>query len=144
MEVRFFVSQDFLNAYLKKSISLYFGRGQYSSSTKLSSLSTLWKEGKLLITELDKNYGAYQSGLNVFDEIIAIDGFRITKDFAKIYEHKKINDYIDVIISRQGIIKSYKVTLTANKQRNITFALASNVSAKQQALLNKWLHVHEQ
>lgn len=110
----------------------------------LLGLSTQWKEGKLLITELDKNYGAYQSGLNVFDEIIAIDGFRITKDFAKIYEHKKINDYIDVIISRQGIIKSYKVTLTANKQRNITFALASNVSAKQQALLNKWLHVHEQ
>jgi predicted metalloprotease with PDZ domain len=106
-------------------------------------LTTSWKEGQLRITELDKNYGAYQSGLNVNDEIIAIDGFRATKDFTKIYEHKKINDYIDVLISRQGIIKTYKTTLTPNRQRNVSFAVAEKKSPKQTALLNKWLQRNE-
>jgi predicted metalloprotease with PDZ domain len=106
-------------------------------------LSTTWKDGKLIITELDKNYGAYKSGLNVFDEIIAIDGFRVSKDFNKIYEHKKTEEFIDVIISRQDKIKSYKVALTPNKQRKIKFGLSNDISAKQQLLLNKWLHINE-
>jgi predicted metalloprotease with PDZ domain len=106
-------------------------------------LATQWKEGKLIITELDKNYGAYLDGLNVGDEIIAIDGFRVMADFGKVYEQKKVDDNIDVIISRQGILKSYKVTLTANRQRNITFEVSNNVSVKQQTLLNKWLQKNE-
>ena len=106
-------------------------------------LLTQLKEGRLIIAELDKNYGAYQSGLNTSDEIIAIDGFRVAQDFNKIFVHKKVNDSIDVLISRQGTIKSYKVTLTADKRRNINFAVAENVSEKQQILLKKWLQKNE-
>lgn len=102
-----------------------------------------WKDGKLIITELDKNYGAYQNGLNVNDEIVAIDGFRVIKDFTIMYKHKKINDIIDVTISRQGILKTYKITLTENKQRNITFVKAKEITEKQQSLLNKWLKKYD-
>jgi predicted metalloprotease with PDZ domain len=102
-------------------------------------LSTQWKENKLIITQLNKHYGAYSGGLSVDDEIIAIDGFRVTKDYTKLYAHKSVNDCIDVLISRQGTIKSNKITLTADKRKNYTFTFDKNSSGKKAALLAKWL-----
>lgn len=102
-------------------------------------VSTQWKEGKLIISQLDKNYGAYKGGLSAEDEIIAIDGFRAGKDFSKMYAHKKVNETIDVLVSRQGTIKSYKITLTEDKRKNFTLELMQNSSEKQMTLLRKWL-----
>ena len=102
-------------------------------------LSTQWKEGKLIITQLDKNYGAYRGGLNTDDEIIAIDGFRINKDFGKIYAHKSINDTINVLISRQGILKAYNITLTQDKRKNYILEIKDSRTEKQNTLLTKWL-----
>lgn len=102
-------------------------------------MSTQWKEGRLYITQLDKHYGAYQGGLSAEDEVIAIDGFRITKDFSKIYAHKAVNDSIEVLISRQGVIFSYKITLTEDKRKNINFVSSDSRNEHQYILLEKWL-----
>lgn len=102
-------------------------------------LSTQWKEGKLIISQLDKNYGAYQGGLNTDDEIIAIDGYKIDKDFGKIYAHKSVNNTIDVLISRQGIIKTYRITLTQDKRKDYTLVYMHNRTEKQNTALAKWL-----
>ena len=102
-------------------------------------LSTQWKEGKLIISQLDKNYGAYKGGLSAEDEIIAIDGFRAGKDFSKMYAHKKVNDTIDVLVSRQGTIKSYKITLTEDNRKNYIFVSNVNNTEKQSVLFKKWL-----
>jgi len=50
-----------------------------------------------------------------------------------------VNDCIDVLISRQGTIKSNKITLTADKRKNYTFTFDKNSSGKKAALLAKWL-----
>lgn len=102
-------------------------------------LSTSWREGKLFISQLDKNYGAYKGGLSAEDEIIAIDGFRVIKDFNSLYAHKNVNDTIEVLVSRQGTIKSNKITLTEDKRKNLTFVFTANRSEKQSVLLKKWL-----
>ena len=102
-------------------------------------LSSQWKEGRLFITQLDKNFGAYKGGLSAEDEIIAIDGFRAGKDFTKTYRHKFPGDTIEVLISRQGTIKSNKITLTADNRKNYTFVFQENCSDKQRSLLKKWL-----
>ncbi len=102
-------------------------------------LATQVKDGKLIITQLDKNYGAYQGGLNVHDEIIAIDGFRATKDYIKIYEHKKIGDTINVMVSRQGTIKIYTITLTQDVRKKYKIQIDENANEKQQRILQKWL-----
>lgn len=107
--------------------------------TVFLGLSTQWKEGRLFISQLDKNYGAYKGGLSAEDEIIAIDSFRVTKDFSKLFAHKKTGDTIDVLVSRKGAIKSYKVTLTEDKRKNYIFAFIENRSEKQLATLKKWL-----
>lgn len=108
--------------------------------TVFLGLSTQWKEGRLFISQLDKNYGAYKGGLSAEDEIIAIDGFRMVKDFDKLFAHKKAGEIIDVLVSRKGAIKSYKITLTEDSRKNYIFAFTENSSEKQSALLKKWLN----
>lgn len=102
-------------------------------------LYTSWKEGKLLITELDKNYGAYQSGLNVHDEIISIDGFRVFKEFTTIYSHKKPGDSIDICISRKGLLSNIKVTLSADNRIKYNLQIIEDSTEKQSLILKKWL-----
>lgn len=102
-------------------------------------LSTKIKEGRLIVTQLDKNYGAYKGGLSVEDEILAIDGFRAVKDFGKIFAHKTVLESIEVLVSRQGTIKSNKITLTEDNRKNLTFMFNQNNSDKQTVLLKKWL-----
>lgn len=103
-------------------------------------LSTKWTEGKLVITALNKKYGAYQSGLNVEDEIIAIDGFRVFKEFTQIYKHKKPGDSIDVLISRKGEIRSQHVKLSSDNRKNFHLELQDNISADKSVLRNIWLN----
>lgn len=102
-------------------------------------LSTQWKEGKLLVTQLNRNYGAALSGLNVEDEIIAIDGFRIFKDFRQIYEHKKPKDVIEMLISRKGELKSIPVTLSSDNRKSYKLEEQENILPQRAVLLKKWL-----
>ena len=102
-------------------------------------LETQYRERKLVITKLEKGFGAYIGGLNVEDEIIAIDNFRVTEDFKKIYEHKTVAETIDVLVSRKGILKSIKIELTNDKKVNYKLEKMENSSEKQQKLLKKWL-----
>lgn len=102
-------------------------------------LETQYRERKLVITKLEKGFGAYIGGLNVEDEIIAIDNFRVTEDFKKIYEHKTVAETIDVLVSRKGILKSIKIELTNDKKVNYKLEKIENSSEKQQKLLKKWL-----
>ena len=92
-----------------------------------------------LITELDKNYGAYQSGLNVHDEIVAIDLYRVTQDFTKLYAHKKAGEFISVTVSRQGILKSIPVLLSDDKRKQYELSLAAHTTEKALRFRNKWL-----
>lgn len=107
--------------------------------TVFLGLSTQWKEGKLFISKLDKNYGAYKNGLSAEDEIIAIDGFRVTKDFSSIYAHKQVGETIDVLVSRQGIVKAYTIQLTEDKRQIFSLSISENKSDEQAILLRKWL-----
>ncbi|MBK9328740.1 MAG: M61 family metallopeptidase [Sphingobacteriales bacterium] len=102
-------------------------------------LSTHWKEGKLLVTQLNKNYGAAQSGLNAEDEIIAIDGFRVFKDFKQIYAHKKPKDVIEMLISRKGELKLIAVSLSSDNRKLYKLEEQENILPQQAVLLNKWL-----
>lgn len=98
-----------------------------------------WKENKLMITQVDKQYGASIGGLSAEDEIIAIDGFRVNKNYKNIYAHKKVNDTIEVTIARQGILKTLQVPLTADRFKKITLQKLSNPNESQQIKLEKWL-----
>ena len=136
---------DFIYGIERINIETYFEKiGIYLKNITVENniylgLETQYRERKLVITKLEKGFGAYIGGLNVEDEIIAIDNFRVTEDFKKIYEHKTVAETIDVLVSRKGILKSIKIELTNDKKVNYKLEKMENSSEKQQKLLKKWL-----
>ena len=77
--------------------------------------------------------------MSVEDEIIAIDRFRINKEFSNIYAHKTVNDTIEVLVSRQGVIMSYTISLTEDKRKRFRLSERKNKDELQYILHKKWL-----
>ncbi len=95
---------------------------------------------KNIITQVRKNSSAEMGGLNVNDEIISINGFRYANNLATFTTAKKAGDTIDVIISRNGMIKDLKITLAYNDKVNYQLTLNPNASEDQKAVYMKWLN----
>ncbi|MDB5226774.1 MAG: peptidase [Bacteroidota bacterium] len=102
-------------------------------------MSTEWKDGKLFVTELDKNYGAFGGGINILDEIVFIDDFRTMKDFTKLYANKIPGDTVNMIVARQGAIKTLNITLTVDKRKHFNLIFPQNISERKTVILNRWL-----
>ncbi len=94
--------------------------------------------GKVIINSVLKNSPAYNAGINVNDEIIAIDNYRVD-DLTKTLSYKKPGDKISIIYSRDGIVRTIELTL--NKNENVKYKLekVNNISQEQESALKKWL-----
>lgn len=96
---------------------------------------------KFIITETPRNTPAYNSGLNVNDEIIAINNIRIktnndVENAMKISE----NNIAEVLVSRSGLIKMIKVELFPFEVRKVLqIKMLSNPTEKQKKILQSWL-----
>ncbi len=108
---------------------------------KKLGITTKWEEGKLIIKSINKKYAAYSAGLNVNDEIIAIDGYRVFENYQKIFEHKRIGDKIDLLISRAGIVQSFTVEISINKEVLFNLSVKKNPNSQQRQILKRWLKV---
>lgn len=83
-----------------------------------------------------RNGAAYEGGLNVNDEIIAIDGFRVTGNVKDFVDGKKVGDKVDVLISRDNLIQTITVPLT---EKNTKHYYIFNESDKKNSIFSKWL-----
>jgi predicted metalloprotease with PDZ domain len=79
---------------------------------------------------------AYEGGLNVNDEIISIDGFRVNGDANDFIADKKVGDKIDVLISRDNLMQTISLPL---KEKGSTSYFIFNDDEKKNAVFNKWL-----
>lgn len=95
--------------------------------------------GKVLITGVASNSPAYKYGLNVNDEIIAIDNYRVD-DVAKALLYKKVGDKLNITISRDGILKNLEVVLEKNKAVKYKIEKISKLSAEQEIAYKKWIY----
>ena len=100
-----------------------------------------WERGKLMISKLNRKYGAYKSGLNVHDEILAIDNYRVTTTYEKFYAHKKVGDKIKVMVDRQGVIMEVEVELSANTDFAYTLTPIKKPGKLQKKIQALWLGV---
>src|SRR2546428_2897904 len=96
--------------------------------------------GKILVTSVVRGSCAYLAGINVNDEIVAIDNFRVD-DLPKWIGYKKAGDKIKVTITREGSEKNIDVLLTESKAVCYKFEQVSNPSAEQVTAYNKWLKI---
>lgn len=139
--------QAFLSNYVfgKKDLDYekylnYVGLTLIDKSIKEVKLGAKWND-KFIITETPRNTPAYISGLNVNDEIIAINNIRI-KNNNDIETAIKITERnaVEVLINRNGLIKTILVELFAFEQRKIyQIKVKENITQKQENILHSWL-----
>jgi len=87
---------------------------------------------------------AYNGGINVNDEILAINNYRVNKDnFDKLYSLYSIGDTIKITISRDGILKELYVPLKASHRYNYELLEIDKPTEKQKMDYNKWLNIKQ-
>ncbi|OFY97301.1 MAG: peptidase M61 [Bacteroidetes bacterium RIFCSPLOWO2_12_FULL_31_6] len=88
------------------------------------------------ITKVNRNSSAYQGGLNVNDEILAIDGFRVNGDVEDFIANKKVGDELSILLSRDNLIQTISFVL---KEKGNTRYYLINDSGKKNSNYQKWL-----
>jgi predicted metalloprotease with PDZ domain len=97
--------------------------------------------GRLTVTSVMRGTTAYESGLNVNDEIIAIDNYRISDDLNRVMSAKKVGDKINILINRSGILQTVEALVMKNPNISYRIQRVANTSPQQEALLKKWLYL---
>lgn len=98
--------------------------------------------GRLLVTKVQRDSPAYTAGINVGDELLAVEGFRLTTaEWQKQLNQFEIGSAVQILLSRRGRIVGLPVTLR-EKPKNLWAlrAVSKRTDAQRQAVAS-WLNL---
>ena len=111
----------------------------------LGAVTTL-KEGKIMVSNVVRQSPAWTAGLNVNDEILAIDEYRINNisdprlsEVEKFISTKRVGDRISVEVNRDGLIRNIELTLGRNPNHKFRIAALENADPAQLIVRKRWL-----
>ncbi|MNY15008.1 hypothetical protein D3C86_1482000 [compost metagenome] len=99
-------------------------------------------DGLHIITAVERGSGAWDGGLNVRDELIAINGIRLDmkdKEYDYFMQHSTEGEILDILIARDGIIKELKIQIRSNNKKMFRIQPLKDQSEQQQKLAQFWL-----
>jgi predicted metalloprotease with PDZ domain len=99
---------------------------------------TATKDGKITVSNVLRGTAAWIDGINVNDEITAIDDVKVT-DMATVLNGKKPGDKIVVSVIRDGQPLNLPVTLLKKTQVKYKIDSLSNPTPQQLVVRKKWL-----
>jgi predicted metalloprotease with PDZ domain len=102
-------------------------------------VATTLAGGKLTVTSVMRGTAAYEYGLNVNDEILAVDKYRVTDDLNRMIEMKRVGDKVNILISRGGEIQNLEVVLGKNPNGSYRIEKADTANQQQAIILQNWL-----
>ncbi len=114
----------------------------------LLGTTTAVKDGKTMITNVARGSAAWIDGLNVNDEVIAIDGIRINPvnveaprltEVDKYVATRKVGARIQVLIARDGLMQTISVTLKEDPTLRFKIAGMDQLTVEQAAVRAKWI-----
>ena len=120
-------------------VGLRLDRFTADPQTGFLGAATAFANGRLTVGNVRKGSAAYQYGLNVNDEIIAVDGYRVGDDFQQFVNRRKAGEKLTLLISRAGMVQSMEVTLGSNPSISYRIERLPNPTAQQAELLKKWV-----
>lgn len=95
--------------------------------------------GRIMITSVVENSPAWVAGLNVHDELVAIDGFRVKSTKPDYFREKTPGDRIIWTVSRNGILKDIHLTVGFKPTEITDIKQVENPSESQKLVFEKWL-----
>lgn len=103
--------------------------------------NTSYTNGKLTVSSVMRGTTAYEAGVNVNDEIIAIDNYRVTDDLNRIMGTRKVGDKINILVNRAGILQNMEAEVMKNPNISYRMQRVASPTPQQEALLKKWLYL---
>jgi predicted metalloprotease with PDZ domain len=102
-------------------------------------ISTTVKEGKTVITSVLRNGPAWKFGLNVNDEIEAIEGYRVANDISQFLNTKQAGDTLKILVNRDGLLRDITLKLEPYSTFNYRLERIQNPTEEQLVARRKWL-----
>ena len=99
-------------------------------------------DGRIIVSTVSKGTGAWDGGINVRDEIIAINGERLDaggKELARVMQTAAVGDVLQILVARDGLIRQLDITLKAETKGAFDIVPLVNASPEQQRLGRIWL-----
>ncbi|MBC7570386.1 MAG: M61 family metallopeptidase [Spirosoma sp.] len=97
--------------------------------------------GKVYVSGVRRGSAAYVDGLNVGDEVMAVDGVPVGSDLQKLINDRKVGNKLTFQVSRSGLPKEVSVTLTASPYVSYRLEPLPTRTDAQKTLYNKWLFI---
>ncbi len=101
-------------------------------------VGTVVSGGKIIISSVLRGSAAWVDGINVNDELVAINGAEITTTKG-ILNGKKPGDKLTIVVNRDGLPLTLNVTLLRNTSVKYKVEQLDNLSPQQISIRNKWL-----
>jgi len=97
-------------------------------------------DGGIFITAVSRNSAAWVDGLNVNDQVISVDGVPVEASIERmpVITGKKVGDVVKFQVVRDGLPKTFSVTLKANPNIKLTAVLDDQATAQQLAVRKRW------
>lgn len=104
-------------------------------------LTTEEKSGKLVITKVLRDSPAFEAGLNVDDEILAIDQYRVTSgNWSTRLKQYQPGESVEVMIARREQIERLRLVFGEAPADSWKLSVAKEPSDAQKQQLRSWLH----
>ncbi|MGO1245342.1 MAG: M61 family metallopeptidase, partial [Sphingobacterium sp.] len=107
-------------------------------------IKTTTHDGRLQIKNVERDSAAWQAGLNVDDELIAINGNRLDnlgKEMDYVLSTEKAGDIIDVLIARDSQVRTIPVPLLTSTKSQWVIEKNEDSSVQESALGDIWLSI---
>ncbi|RAU82053.1 peptidase M61 [Pontibacter arcticus] len=97
--------------------------------------------GKVMVTGVSRGSSVWEGGLNVNDEIIAINGYRTESDIRNVVAALKIGEKAEVVVARDGKLQTLQVPILKDQSIKYVLERVENPTAVQTKIYNKWLGI---
>ncbi len=101
-------------------------------------ITTALENGKTVIKNITRNSCSWNGGLNVNDELIAINGTRVNNDADMIIRNIGYPGIITAVVSRAGLVSEITFNYMPLETLNFNFSLPDN-NPEYENLIAKWL-----
>jgi predicted metalloprotease with PDZ domain len=122
----------------------YAGIGLVETNKEVNSkylgISFADKNGHLMVNSVFRGSAAYDCGLNAGDELIAIDGYRLSaENISSVIDQFKVSEKVKVLYNRDGLVNEKELEIRRDDKVAYTYEILDNRTRQQETVFNAWL-----
>ncbi|MBN9658145.1 MAG: M61 family metallopeptidase [Acidobacteria bacterium] len=96
--------------------------------------------GRIVVSRLQRGTAAYDAGLNVDDEILAVNGYRVrAEQWPSRLDNYKAGDTVELLVARRDKLMTFKMPIVADEPKSWALEVKPEASDEQKAHLKDWL-----